>query len=85
MNNHGSLAPIGGTVDVSNFGTVDVENYNDSVSRKVDLTSTSSGIFTSSSMAFQGLAPLDLGYVEAVYVCDGNGNNAYDATGNLKA
>jgi len=78
---NGSLTTIGGTVDISNFGTVKIDNYYDDVSRHVGLTSTTSGIFTSSAVAFQDLATIDLGYVEDVYISDGNGDNAYDATG----
>jgi hypothetical protein len=85
---NGSLAAIGGTVNVSNFGNVVIDDSKDTKTRKVTLTSTPELLSNASAVAFGGLATIDLGYVEGVKIYDGPsargglfGNNTFDAQG----
>lgn len=75
----GSLSTIGGAVSLDNFGTVVIDDYNDTTGRTVDLSGSTSGIFTSSTVAFKGFSIIQLGYVSGVTISDGSGDNAYDA------
>jgi hypothetical protein len=83
----GSLSALGGTVNVSNLGTVDIDDSNDKTQRNVDLTTTMGGLgLSSSAVAFDGLSTIDLFLVKDVNIYDGAsdglfGDNTFDAQG----
>ena len=75
----GLLSALGGPVSVSSFGKVAIDDYNDTVSRNVELSSVSGSLFSTSTVAFSGLPAVQLGLVTGVTISDGTGDNAYDA------